>query len=228
VAQLFDHHAASYEADLAHALAPSGEDREFFARGRVEWLGRCLRRLGVAPRTVLDFGCGDGMTTPLLRDELAAATAVGIDVSEKSLDIAREKRGRADVAFQTLDTFVADANADLAYCNGVFHHIPPGERDAAAALVARALRYGGLFSLWENNPWSPATHYVMSRCAFDEDVQMLTPRETRALLRHNGFDIVRTDYRFIFPRSLAVLRGIENVVYRVPLGTQYQVLARRR
>src|SRR5438874_12198659 len=62
VAQLFDHHAASYEADLAHALAPSGEDREFFARGRVAWLGRCLREIGAPPRTVLDFGCGAGCT----------------------------------------------------------------------------------------------------------------------------------------------------------------------
>ncbi len=177
---------------------------------------------------MIDFGCGDGMTTPLLRDELSATNAIGVDVSELSLDIARRERGRPDTLFESLDAFRADGSADIAYCNGVFHHIAPGERDASAALVADALRPGGLFSFWENNPWSPATHYVMSRCSFDEDVQMLTPREARALLRHNGFEIVRTDYRFIFPRALAPLRGLEDIVYRVPLGTQYQVLARRR
>jgi hypothetical protein len=56
---------------------------------------------------------------------------------------------------------------------------------------------------------------------------MLTPGKTRKLLRANGFDIVSTNFRFIFPRALRALRGIENWVYRIPLGTQYQVLARK-
>ena len=72
---------------------------------------------------------------------------------------------------------------DLAYCNGVFHHIPPAQRAEALALVNRALRAGGLFSFWENSPWSLATRYVMSRCAFDRDAIMLTPPEARSLLR---------------------------------------------
>ena len=87
---------------------------------------------------------------------------------------------------------------------------------------------GGLFSLWENNPWNPATHLVMSRCEFDEDAQMLTPGRTRKLLRAGGFEIVRTDFRFIFPHSLRALRPLEDLVFRAPLGTQYQILARKR
>ena len=67
----------------------------------------------------------------------------------------------------------------------------------------------------------------MSRCAFDRDAQMLTPPQTRALLRAGGFEIVRTDYRFIFPRALRVLRKIEDFAHGLPLGTQYQVLSRK-
>ena len=95
-------------------------------------------------------------------------------------------------------------------------------------LVADSLRAGGLFSLWENNPWNPATHYIMSRCEFDADAQMLTASKTRELLRANGFDVVRTDYRFIFPRALRFLRTLEDWVFRAPVGTQYQVLGRKR
>jgi len=39
--ELFDGYAKSYDAALSSALAPSGESREFFAHGRVEWLRRC-------------------------------------------------------------------------------------------------------------------------------------------------------------------------------------------
>jgi hypothetical protein len=67
----------------------------------------------------------------------------------------------------------------------------------------------------------------MSRCAFDRDAIMLTPPEARALLRDGGFEILRTDFRFIFPRALHALRKIEDVVYRLPFGTQYQILCRK-
>ena len=67
----------------------------------------------------------------------------------------------------------------------------------------------------------------MSRCAFDRDAILLSPPEARALLRECGFEILRTDFRFIFPRALRALRKIEDLVHRLPLGTQYQVLCRK-
>jgi len=89
------------------------------------------------------------------------------------------------------------------------------------------LKLGGLFAFWENNAWNPATRYVMSRCAFDEDAILISPRGARVLLMTAGFEIVRTDFRFIFPRALRGLRKLEDLVYRLPLGAQYQVLCRK-
>jgi len=49
-------------------------------------------------------------------------------------------------------------------------------------------------------------------------------------LRRAGFSeaaalkILRTDFRFIFPRALRALRKIEDVVYPLPFGSQYQIL----
>ncbi len=224
---LFDEYSAAYEEALAMALSPSGESREYFAAGRVAWLKRCLGEIGFQANFILDFGCGDGATASLLVRELNAASAVGVDVSPKSLELARKQYATEQIRFESLDQYQAAGIVDLAYCNGVFHHIPPPKRAGAAAIVRRALRDGGLFSLWENNAWNPATRYVMSRCAFDSDAILLAPPEARKLLRENGFDILRTDYRFVFPHALRAFRGIENWVYRLPLGTQYQVLARK-
>jgi SAM-dependent methyltransferase len=224
---LFDEYAVAYEAALSNAIAPSGEGREYFAEGRVAWLNRCLTGSAEKPGALLDFGCGDGATTPLLLAALRAESAVGIDVSTKSLAIARKNHATPRIRFESIAEFQTAGKIDLAYCNGVFHHIAPANRAEALALVSRALRTGGLFSFWENNPWSLATRYVMSRCAFDRDAITLTPPEARRLLRAGGFEILRTDFRFIFPRVLRALRKIEDLVYRLPLGTQFQILCRK-
>jgi SAM-dependent methyltransferase len=224
---LFDSYATEYDQALARSLAASGEGREYFARGRIAWLARCLRTLDVAPASVLDFGCGDGFTVPMLKHGLGATTAVGVDVSDKSLAVARERHADARTSYARLDVYRPAGTLDLAYCNGVFHHIPLGERARAVAIVRDSLRPGGLFSLWENNPWNPATRYVMARCAFDKDAITLSSPAARKLLRAGGFAIVRTDFRFIFPHALRMFRRLEDLLFRTPLGTQYQVLARR-
>ena len=225
--ELFDQYAAAYEDALSNALQPSGEGREYFAEGRVAWLKRCLDELKLPANSLLDFGCGDGATTPLLLRTLNAQSALGVDVSAKSLEIARKEHGSDQIDFESIAEFQPSGQMDLAYCNGVFHHIVPTQRAKALSLVQGALRGGGLFSFWENNPWSLATRYVMSRCAFDCDAIMLSPPGARALLKEGSFEILRTDFRFIFPKSLRALRRLEDWIYRVPLGTQYQILCRK-
>jgi len=149
---LFDEYAAAYEEALSNAIAPSGEGREYFAEGRVAWLKRCLEQRSETPKALLDFGCGDGATTPLLLKVLNAERAVGIDVSTKSLEIAQKQHAAERIRYESIDTFDGSGQIDLAYCNGVFHHILPAHRAQALLLVNRALRMGGLFAFWENNP----------------------------------------------------------------------------
>jgi SAM-dependent methyltransferase len=225
--KLFDEYARSYELALSTALAPSGEGREYFAEGRVRWLKRCLSAFNETPKSVLDFGCGDGSTTPLLQRELSAESCVGADVSPKSLEVAREHFATDRIQYKLIDDLKDAAQFDLAYCNGVFHHIPLAARVDAARIIFDSLKPGGLFSFWENNAWNPATRYVVSRCPFDKDAILLSPFEARSLLRRARFEILRTDYRFIFPHALRGLRRVEDVVYKLPLGTQFQVLCRK-
>ena len=205
---LFDQYAAAYEQALTNAISVSGEGREYFAEGRVAWLKRCLAWIKMSPRGILDFGCGDGATTPILMAQLDGNYAIGTDVSLKSLEVARKTLRLEIDHFASIAEFEPAANLDLAYCNGVFHHIALAQRAAALKIVNDSLRVGGLFALWENSPWSPATRYVMSRCEFDRDAILLPPPAARALLRGGGFEILRTDFRFIFPKALRALRKL--------------------
>ncbi len=223
----FDHHADTYDTELNQGLSVSGEDKEYFAQGRVNWLGHCLGELHQQPGSAIDYGCGIGDTTVLLRDVFHLSSVLGLDVSSRSLELARLKHASKECSFLSFDEYVPKAEIDLVYCNGVFHHIPVATRTSVADYILRCLRPGGLFALWENNPWNPGTRYVMSRIPFDRDAVTIPPPQATKLLQGSGFQIVSVNYLFLFPRFLKLLRFLEPYVCRVPLGAQYQILCRK-
>lgn len=224
---LFDTHAASYDEDLAKGISLSGENRDFFARGRIAFLRQCLDGAGGRAASVMDFGCGTGTGAPLLRDILGAERVIGIDTSEASLELARRTYGNV-AEFAVMGTAWARGGVDLVYSSGVLHHVPPSRRGEVLKHISESLKQGGMLSLWENNPWSPAARWVMRRIPFDRDAVMLWPTEARRLLRDAGLTVLRTDFLFIFPHALRILRPAEQHLSRWPLGAQYQLLARKR
>lgn len=227
----FDAFADRYDEALQRGLDASGESKEYFAEGRARWTRRQLDALGRPAGRVLDFGCGTGSATPYLLGALGAREVVGSDTSLASLEVARRSfggRGSAPARFVAPADVAALGPFDTAFCNGVFHHIPLAERAGAVAAVHDALAPGGLFAFWENNPWNPGTRWVMSRIEFDRDAITLSPPEARRLLRAGGFEVLRTDSLFWFPRLLAALRPLEPLLAGIPLGGQYLVLCRRR
>ena len=81
----------------------------------------------------------------------------------------------------------------------------------------------------------PAIEDEDEHAAFACGCALLRPRDPRRLqqrsldplLRRGGFEILRTDFLFIFPRVLGWLRPFELLFSRWPLGAQYQVLCRK-
>ena len=223
----FDAFAEDYDTALNQGLKLSGEDKNFFAEGRTHWLRKRLGALGASSSRTLDFGCGTGSATPFLYKVLGSNYILGVDPSEKSLAQARAAWSeKYSVDFATPEEKLA-GNFDLAFCNGVFHHIPVAEREKAVQLVYNQLKPGGIFAFWENNPWNPMTRYIMSRVPFDKDAILVWPHGARKLLTENGFSILKTDYVFYFPRLLSLLRKFEPFIHWLPFGGQYLVLCQK-
>jgi SAM-dependent methyltransferase len=223
----FDDYAGDYAAALQEGLKYSGEDPEYFAAARVRWLARRLRELDFEPRSILDYGCGTGASTPHFLSTLGVREVTGVDVSRGLLERAARQHGSRAATFRLRRDCEPRGEIDIAFCNGVFHHIPPPERSDALQYISRSLRPGGFFAFWENNPWNPGTRFVMSRIPFDRNAVTISPPSGRRLLRHAGFDIVRVDHLFFFPRMLRWLRSLEPRLVTVPVGAQYLVLARK-
>jgi len=221
----FDDFGANYDEALQKGISLSGETKDFFAEGRVRILSQVL-----PPRTtprVLDYGCGTGSATPFLLRLPGVTQLVGVDVSDRSLDRARQDWQQPAVEFHNLTRLPGLVPFDLVFCNGVFHHIPPQERASAFGQIHQALVPGGHLAFWENNPWNPGTRWVMSRIPFDRDAVFLWPHSATRLLKASGFEVLGVYYFFIFPKFLRVLRFLEAKLCRFPLGAQYMVAARK-
>lgn len=224
---LFDEFADEYVEALERGLSVSGESSDYFASGRVAWLAKRLARLGLGPRTVMDFGCGVGGAVPHLHAAFAPERIVCVDTSRASLERARQLHAGLSAEFVHPDDYTPAGSCDLVFTNGVFHHIEPSRRALALDYVRRSLRPGGVFALWENNPWNPGTRLVMSRIPFDRDAVLVWPREARRLVRAAELKWLSTDFVFYFPRALRALRRIEPSLCKLPLGAQYLVLSRK-
>lgn len=222
----FDSFAVNYDEALQRGLKLTGASKDFYAEGRMRWLSSLMKDQSVTTKRALDFGCGTGSATPFFFENFDLESLVGYDPSEKSLEQARSHWNNSAVEF-TSDLANIKNAIDLAFCNGVFHHIVPDERDAAVHLIYESLKPGGWFAFWENNPWNLGTRYIMSRVPFDADAVLVWPHEARRLLTRNAFKLIRTDYLFFFPGFLAPFRKLENHLHRLPLGGQYLVLCRK-
>lgn len=226
----FDQYASNYESALQQGLSVSGESSDYFAIQRVRWLKRRLashEALRHGFSQVLDFGCGTGNSVEYLLSELPAEHVTGVDTSAQSLARAKLRYRPEQASFQLSSDLIQDSVMELAYCNGVFHHIPIEQRAEAVRYIYQRLIPGGWFAFWENNPWNPGTQYVMSRIPFDRDAIKISIPQAKRLLSQNGFDIVSVDSCFYFPKLLNWLRQAEPMLAKLPLGAQYMILARK-
>ena len=217
-----------YEEMLNRGIQLSGENREFFVRGRVASVRTRLPPTFPVLR-ILDFGCGVGITADHLAQQFPQAEVYGVDTSTSAVEHATKTYGSQRVRFGSLSSLADERHKfDLCYVNGVFHHIVPAQRAGALAVIHDALSPRGLLALFENNPWNPGTRLVMARIPFDRDAQTLSVRVARRMLRKAALAPLQTWSLFYFPRSLGFLRGLERTLSVFPLGAQYCVLAEKR
>lgn len=223
----FDAFAEEYERLHSQNVRMSGEAPTYFAQQKVQMAAALVA--GALPRQrILDFGTGVGNSIEPLKQQFSSADIEGIDVSQRSLDIAQAR-------FPNLATFrhfdgtsipFEDASFGLAFAACVFHHIDSREHEALIRELRRVLARGGWLTIFEHNPLNPLTRHAVNTCEFDQNARLLAAGTLQAVVRRAGFSDVRAKYCVFFPRALRALRPLESRMGWLPLGAQYCVVAR--
>jgi SAM-dependent methyltransferase len=104
---------------------------------------------------VLDVGCGGGWAVVQLAERFPRTSVVGIDVEPYSVELARrliEERAlsdRCEARLESVDRLGEDGGYDVATSFLVVHEIAPSLKPTAFAAVARALKPGGHFLIFD-------------------------------------------------------------------------------
>lgn len=223
----FDKAASDYTTQHAASIRASGETPDFFARYKAVDTRRIADAAGLKPRTILDFGSGIGSSVAPLLHEFPGVRLTCLDVSEKSLDVARRKNGDTAV-FRVYDgaRIPPDVSGfDIVFTACVFHHISKDQGIALLAQIRRVLNPGGRFILFEHNPWNPLTRHAVNICPFDANAVLISAPEMKRRLKAVGFTRCELRYRIFFPGALALLRPLERYLGWLPLGAQYYLSA---
>jgi len=134
---------------LQERLSVNNPIRDWFMRGEMA----AFRRLADLPAgaSVLDMGCGRGVSVPLILSALGGRPArlVAFDIDAAAIERARRRLAPllgGSVELRVADATrlpFADAEFDAALELGILHHIPDWR--AALRETARVLKPGGVF-----------------------------------------------------------------------------------
>ena len=188
----FDKHARSFDRRYAEPSPASRLLQSGPSRGRELAAAVVARHAGAR---VLDVGCGPGRIAEAVIDAGAAAY-VGIDLSARMLDLARERVGR----FPSVELHEGDflelevpGTFDVVLALGLFDYLAEPARAAAwmgarcsSTLVASFTRWD-----WLKGPLRHFHYERLNRCPIFD----YTEAEAEALLTHAGFTRVEFPVR---------------------------------
>ncbi len=200
---------------------------EFFVQVKCDLVWRFAHRAfpATAPNLrVLDIGCGTGAMLRVLAQRFREVR--GCDPAQSM--VVRAGPAAVHMPDPTHLPFT-DGYFDIALSACVYHHIALERRAAHVADVHRVLRPGGLFLIFEHNPYNPLTRLIVRRCPLDENAQLLAGVETKRMLQSAGFDAVRNRYYLFLPKAIyRRLSFLEALLSFTALGGQYCTVGQRR
>ncbi|MCC6890200.1 MAG: class I SAM-dependent methyltransferase [Hyphomicrobiales bacterium] len=223
----FDVYHRTYREAVNRSVAFSGLSVEFFARAKIDYLIALIETLRppAAAAALIDVGCGVGLQHALLSGRIKSIA--GIDVSAACIATAAKSNPSATyVAYDGVSIPFADACFDVATALCVLHHVPVAQRVGLMREVRRVLRPGGIAVVFEHNPRNPLTIRAVGGCEFDQDAVLLRREEAESLMAAAGFREIETRFILAVPVAGRLLRAIDRLFSRLPLGAQYYTVAR--
>lgn len=230
----FDNFADDYDTLLQKSISASGYEAAYFDEHKIKTLFNDYTNDKATSKnniTIMNFGCGTGKSEKYINEYFTGCAVCSVDVSEKSIDVAREKNKEfKNMQFFKFDKVEELANLDkkfdIIFVANVFHHIPEELHHTTLMHLRTLLSPTGYLYVFEHNPKNPLTRKVFETCEFDVGCKMIKPSLFIQMCKDEGYTSIIRNYVLFFPKFLSVLSPFERLLKWCPFGAQYYIKAR--
>ncbi|MGB0415897.1 MAG: class I SAM-dependent methyltransferase [Coraliomargarita sp.] len=224
----FEDTVDDYEPLIEDAIKFSGRSHDYFTRVKVDYLLKLTKAHDVIPEQAhfLDIGCGVGVTDEFLVGQVGKLS--GVDLHASITEKAAERNPAAEYRVYDGKTLpFDDGSIDVAFAICVMHHVPPEQWQEFCGEAYRVLRPGGLYCIFEHNPWNPFTRWVVHQIPFDKDAVLLSSMRSSCLLRESGFELAASRHILLTPWESRFWQLLDHSVSALPFGAQYYTIGKK-
>ena len=219
----FDNYAKKYKNFLDISLPNFLNEPDYFARYKVDLVHNY--RQNKKTKSILDFGCGIGLSLKFFSKYYPHSKLWGYDTSAISLKYA--KNDLNGIRFKTSMKSIPKNYFDIVFVANVFHHMKIKDQKKAILSFKNFLNRNGYIYFFEHNPLNPLTRIIFNNSPLDKNAEMIPLKKIVKLAQMAGMKVVRKKYTLFFPKQLFFLRFIEKFIGWIPIGAQYMIILKK-
>lgn len=229
----FDDFADDYDNLLKKSITASGFEPTYFDEHKIKTVYDDYilnSKFDNKKLQILNFGCGIGKSEKFINKYFIECAICSVDVSEKSINTAKEKNKQFEninfIKFDTVEDLQLNTKFDIIFVANVFHHIPADLHLSTLKYLRFLLSSNGYLFVFEHNPKNPLTRKVFETCEFDIGCKMISPAVFIQMCVDAGYSTIIRRYILFFPKILSVLSRLEKFLKWCPFGAQYYIKAK--
>jgi SAM-dependent methyltransferase len=181
-----------------------------------------LENVDLRDKTVLDIGCGDGVYTIELFDQIRVKSMLGVDYAAQAVEIAKAKSGSRPIKYEVQSAYnlpYAMKSFDVAILRGVLHHL-----DDPVPALKEALRVATIVWVIEPNGYNPGLKFLerFSRYHIEHEEKSYPPGYLDKEIQKLGGQVLRRKWAGFVPMfcpdwMAKTMKAIEPVIEAVPV-----------
>jgi SAM-dependent methyltransferase len=229
----FDHFADDYDNLLKKSITSSGFEPSYFDEHKIKTIFDDYisnKKFDNRKVHILNFGCGIGKSEIFINKYFTNCTICSVDVSEKSIDSAKEKNRQFKninfIKFDNVEDLHLKSTFDIIFVANVFHHIPEDLHLTTLKYLRSFLSPEGHLYVFEHNPKNPLTRKVFETCEFDVGCKMINSALFIKMCADSGYNTIIRRYILFFPKFLSFFSSLEKYLKWCPVGAQYYIKAK--
>lgn len=222
----FNDYVQNYDESYSDSIQKLSEfGRDYFAQYKIDIV---KEKINYTPKKILDFGCGDGLSCELLKKMFPQSQIVGVDVSEESIKIAKEKNcGCEFFVYDGQELPFKTEEFDLVFSSCVFHHIAQKKQSGLLQALYNVSAKNAKIFIFEHNPINPFTRKIFKDCIFDKGAEMIGAKNLHEIVKKAKFQDSKINYTLFFPRYKIFEKcfALEKYFSWCLIGAQYYIEA---